>query len=176
MSCHFGKNIFRVYRFHLFQNLSSRRKWMIIIIEKNIYFLQHRRRRSFYMIWNIWWCRGWSSVISGIHVIGNSSVGRGPACDRCTWNDEKNTKYIHFCCCAGLLICLSRPAINEIYLLTISYFVMATFVLIDVSIWTTAVLQWVTRHITQNSSVIHYLPDNAFINDDDIRFSETLIK
>ncbi|XP_041987039.1 adenylate cyclase type 5-like isoform X2 [Aricia agestis] len=40
-----------------------------------------------------------------------------------------------------LLACLSRPAMNEIYLLTISYVVLATFLLIDLSLAGTSVLR-----------------------------------
>lgn len=43
---------------------------------------------------------------------------------------------------AGLLACLSRPAINEIYLLTISYVVLGTFLLIELSLDTTTVLRY----------------------------------
>ncbi|KAM3956898.1 LOW QUALITY PROTEIN: adenylate cyclase type 6 [Aphomia sociella] len=42
---------------------------------------------------------------------------------------------------ACLLACLSRPAMNEIYLLTISYVVLVTFVLIELSLASTSVLR-----------------------------------
>ncbi|KAG6446969.1 hypothetical protein O3G_MSEX004697 [Manduca sexta] len=42
---------------------------------------------------------------------------------------------------ACLLACLSRPAMNEIYLLTISYVVLVTFVLIELSLAGTSVLR-----------------------------------
>ncbi|KAJ0183943.1 hypothetical protein K1T71_000366 [Dendrolimus kikuchii] len=42
---------------------------------------------------------------------------------------------------ACLLICLSRPAMNEIYLLTISYVVLVTFLLIELSLSGTSVLR-----------------------------------
>ncbi|XP_052751383.1 adenylate cyclase type 6 isoform X2 [Galleria mellonella] len=42
---------------------------------------------------------------------------------------------------ACLLACLSRPAMNEIYLLTISYVVLVTFLLIELSLASTSVLR-----------------------------------
>ncbi|VVC86175.1 unnamed protein product [Leptidea sinapis] len=41
----------------------------------------------------------------------------------------------------SLLACLSRPAMNEIYLLSISYVVLATFLLTEVSLWGTAIFR-----------------------------------
>ncbi|CAB3226482.1 unnamed protein product [Arctia plantaginis] len=43
-----------------------------------------------------------------------------------------------------LLACLSRPAMNEIYLLTISYIVFVTFLLIELALASTAVLRSVS--------------------------------
>ncbi|XP_075990387.1 adenylate cyclase type 6 isoform X2 [Anticarsia gemmatalis] len=45
---------------------------------------------------------------------------------------------------ACLLACLSRPAMNEIYLLTISYVVLVTFLLIELALAGTAVLRSLT--------------------------------
>lgn len=44
-------------------------------------------------------------------------------------------------CVAGLLACLTRPAMNEIYLLTISYVVLVTFLLVELALAGTAVLR-----------------------------------
>lgn len=48
-------------------------------------------------------------------------------------------KIFHVFVYSGLLACLSRPAMNEIYLLTISYVVFSTFVMIEIAFAVTSV-------------------------------------